>query len=205
MRILLTFLLFFFFTQPVGAQEPVRLVALGDSLTAGYGLQPQESLTSKLQSALIKDGYNVHIDNAGVSGNTTAQGRARLEQALSGTQKPRLVIVALGANDMLRKIDLVETRANVAAILTALKDKNIPALLVGIHRPSSSFFLFSDPYKEMFKDLADQFDVPLYPFMLKDVALNAALNLPDGLHPNAAGVDIIVKNMLPSVEKALDK
>lgn len=190
---------------PVGAkaQTPIRIVALGDSLTAGYGVQPHESFASKLEAALKAEGYDVRVDNAGVSGNTAEQGLARLEQSIAGEPAPRLVIIELGANDMLRRIDPAIPRKHLATILTRLKERKIPVLLTGIHKLSSNFVLFSDPYKAMYKDLADEYDVPLYPFFLKGVAMNGQLNLPDGIHPNAKGIDVVVENILPSVKKAL--
>lgn len=195
-------ILTFFMPTSVQAQGPLRIVALGDSLTAGYGLPAGEDFASKLQSALISDGYSVRIDNAGISGNTTQQGLARLPQAIGGA-KPDLVILALGANDMLRKFDVSVPRKNLSDMLAVLKAQAIPVLLVGIHKPSSQFFLFSDPYKEMFAELADEYDVQLYPFFLKGVALKGELNLADGIHPNVKGVDVMVENILPAVKKAL--
>lgn len=193
----------FVFPNIAAAQAPLRIVALGDSLTAGYGLERGQDFASKLQTALVAEGFNVRIDNAGISGNTTEQGLARLPQAIAGERKPDLVILALGANDMLRKFDAAIPQKNLSGMLSSLQAQSIPVLLVGMHKPSSQFFLFSDPYKSMYADLADEYDVPLYPFFLKGVALKGDLNLADGIHPNAKGIDVMVENILPTVKKAL--
>ena len=192
-----------FFPSLSHAQSPMRVVALGDSLTAGYGLQGGEDFASKLQESLSAEGLNVKIDNAGVSGDTSAGGRARLDWAIQGDPKPRLVIVALGANDMLRGIDPSVTRDNLAAILTTLKDKGIPAFLVGMRSPTNMGPLFRGKFDKMFKDLAKEYDVPFYPFFLDGVAMKADLNLEDGMHPNVKGVDEIVKRITPPIKKVL--
>lgn len=205
MRFVFPFFLILLFPMATWAQMPDRIVALGDSLTAGYGLPSGEDFATKLEHALNIEGHNVRIENAGVSGNTTQQGLERLEQAIAGEQKPRLVIVALGANDMLRKMDVGIPRDNLVQILNVLKARDIPVFLIGIHRLSSTTPFFSDPYKKMYKELAKDYDVPLYPFFLKDVALKRDLNLSDGLHPNAKGIDVMVENILPEIEDALRK
>jgi acyl-CoA thioesterase-1 len=189
-------------SNPAMAQTK-RIVALGDSLTAGYGLQSGEDFASKLQESLIKEGLDVKIDNAGVSGDTTASGLARLDRAIEGEHKPDLVLVALGANDMLRGIDTAVTKKNLSAILKKLQEKDIPAFLIGIRSPTGTGPFFRGKFDKIYKDLKDEYDVPLYPFFLDGVAMKADLNLPDGLHPNAKGVDVIVEKITPSVVKAL--
>lgn len=181
----------------------MRVVALGDSLTAGTGLPKGEDFASKLEAALKAEGLNVKIENAGISGNTTAQGLARLDQAIAG-DKPRLVIVALGANDMLRRIPAAEAKKNLTAILQKLKDRNIPAFLIGMQNPTGALFM-KGPFAKMFGELEDEFDVPLYPFFLKDVALNKDLNQGDGFHPNQKGVAIMVENIAPEIQDVLEE
>jgi acyl-CoA thioesterase-1 len=203
MRSLLFLLALLSFQQPAKADVPLRVVALGDSLTAGYGLQAGEDFATKLQEALIADGVNVKIDNAGVSGDTSAGGKSRLEWAVAGDVKPRLVIVALGANDMLRGLDPAVTKENLGAILTELKKQKIPALLVGMKSPTNLGPLFQGKFDKIYPALAKEYNVPLYPFFLDGVAMKSELNLDDGIHPNTKGIEVIVKNILPAVKKAL--
>lgn len=204
MRILIFLMILTVFSAHAASAAPLRIVALGDSLTAGYGLEAGEDFATKLQQALIAEGVEVKIDNAGVSGDTTAGGLARLDWAVQGEPAPDLVIVALGANDMLRGVDPAETKKNLAAILDALKAKNIPVLLAGMRSPMNMGPLFRGKFDKVYSELAKEYDVPLYPFFLKGVAMNADLNLPDGMHPNQKGIDIMVENILPSVRKALN-
>ncbi|MFA5592940.1 MAG: arylesterase [Micavibrio sp.] len=180
-----------------------RIVALGDSLTAGYGLGRGEDFAAKLQEALTADGIDVKIDNAGVSGDTSAGGLARLDWATAGEPKPDLVLVALGANDMLRGLDPALTKDNLSKIITGLKDRDIDVLLVGMRSPANMGPLFRGKFDRIYKELAKEHGVPLYPFFLEGVALNAALNLEDGIHPNQDGIALMVKNILPAVKKAL--
>lgn len=204
MRHLILLLFVLLLPTLAGANEPRRIVALGDSLTAGYGLESGQSFASRLEEALNKEGENVKVDNAGVSGDTTAGGLARLEWAIAGEPKPSLVIVALGANDMLRGLDPAHTQENLASILTRLKDQDIPALLVGMRSPVNMGGFFRSRYDRIYPDLADEYDVPLYPFFLDGVAMEPELNQDDGIHPTIAGVDVMVKRILPVVRKALN-
>ncbi len=203
MRFLLSALMILTFSTPAQAQDVLRIVALGDSLTAGLGLPKGEDFASKLEAALVEEGLNVKVQNAGISGDTTEGGKMRLAQAIAGTPKPRLVIVALGANDLLRQMDPAAARANLAAILTTLKDNNIPAFLIGMQNPMGGFL--RGPYGRMFDDLADEFDVPYYPYFLKGVAMDKTLNQADGLHPNEKGVAIMVKNIAPKIADVLEE
>jgi acyl-CoA thioesterase I len=202
MRLFLFFALMTMISAPAFAQTK-RIVALGDSLTAGYGLQGGEDFASRLQESLIKEGLDVKIDNAGVSGDTTAGGLSRIDWAIEGEQKPDLVLVALGANDMLRGIDPAVTKKNLAAILDKLKEKDIPAFLIGMRSPTNMGPFFRGKFDKVFKELADEYDVPLYPFFLDGVAMKAEFNLEDGMHPNAKGIDIIVEKITPDVKKSL--
>ena len=183
--------------------NPKRAVALGDSLMAGYGLQPGESYPDQLQEALRKKGWNVAIDNAGVSGNTTSDGFARLDQAIAGDVKPDLVIVALGANDMLRSVPPAQARENLRKILQYLKDRKISTVLYGMKASGFASMIYRAAYSDIYSDLADEFDVAFYPFFLKGVALNPQFNLGDNIHPNKQGVAVMVENTEALVADAL--
>lgn len=202
MRFFLFLTLLTMVSAPAFAQTK-RIVALGDSLTAGYGLQAGEDFATRLQESLIREGLSVKIDNAGVSGDTTAGGLSRIDWAIEGEPKPDLVLVALGANDMLRGIDPAVTKDNLSKILDKLKEKNIPAFLIGMRSPTNMGPFFQSKFDKIFKELAKEYDVPLYPFFLDGVAMKADLNLQDGMHPNAKGIDVIVEKITPSVAKTL--
>lgn len=184
------------------AAEPVRILALGDSLTAGYGLPERDGFTARLQRALRDQGYQADVINAGVSGDTTAGGRARLEWALA--DNPRAAVVALGANDGLRGIDPASTRENLDAILAILKERNVPTLLAGMYAPPNLGRDYGERFNAIYPDLAAKYDVPLYPFFLEGVALDRKLNQEDGMHPNAQGVAIMVDGILPHLTGLLD-
>ncbi len=184
------------------AGGPVKLLALGDSLTAGYGLPERQGFTVQLQEALASRGYAVTVVNAGVSGDTTAGGLARLDWALA--DKPDAAIVALGANDMLRGLDPAAARANLDAILTRLAAERIPTLLVGMYASPSLGRAYGERFNAIYPDLARHHGVPLYPFFLDGVAADPALNQPDGIHPNAAGVKVLVERMAPHVGRFLE-
>ena len=181
--------------------KPIKMVVLGDSLSAGLGLSASAAFPERLQKALRSKGVDVDIINAGVSGDTTSGGRDRLEWSVpEGT---RAVLVELGANDALRGIDPAVTRAALADILTRLKARNISVLLCGMLAPPNYGTDYSARFNEVYPDLAKSFGVPLYPFFLEGVATEARLNQRDGIHPTAEGVDVIVKNILPTVEAFL--
>lgn len=185
------------------APDAVRILALGDSLTAGFGLAPDQAFPARLEKALRAEGREVSVINAGVSGDTTAGGRSRLDWALA--VKPRLAIVELGANDGLRGLDPNLTHANLDAILRRLKADGVPALLAGMRAPPNYGKAFEAEFKAVFTRLAAEHDVVFYPFFLDGVAGDPALNQPDGLHPTARGVDVIVSRILPSVRKLLER
>jgi acyl-CoA thioesterase-1 len=181
------------------APSPVRIVAFGDSLTAGFRLAPGEAFPVKLQQALRARGYTVEVANAGVSGDTTAGGLARLDWAVpDGSQ---VVILELGANDALRGLDPATTRRNLDAIITRLKAKGAAVLLAGMRAPRNWGEDYSKRFDAIYPDLAKAHGLALYPFFLDGVALRPELNLDDGMHPNARGVDVIVQGILPHVEK----
>lgn len=183
-----------------------RLVlAFGDSLTAGYQLRPGESFPAQLEAALRKEGIRVRVHNAGVSGDTTAQGRARLPWVLNSLkQNPDLAIVALGANDMLRGQPVAAARANLDAILAELNRRDIPVVLAGMLAAPNLGPAYGREYNAMFPALAKKHGATLYPFFLNGVAAQRPLLLADGMHPNARGVSVMVANILPTVRRALD-
>jgi acyl-CoA thioesterase-1 len=183
------------------ANKPIKLVVLGDSLTAGHGLPGEAAFPVRLQKALKEQGVNVEMVNAGVSGDTTSGGLERLDWSVpEGTEA---VIVELGANDALRGIDPKIPRKALEQILMRLKARNIAVMLCGMLAPRNFGPDYAAQFDAIYPDLAKQFGVPLYPFFLQGVAGDARLNQGDGIHPTAEGVDIIVKAMLPSVEAFL--
>ncbi|RXG87698.1 arylesterase [Bradyrhizobium zhanjiangense] len=182
-------------------QKPIKLVVLGDSLSAGLGLPAQEAFPQKLQKALQAKGIAVDMVNAGVSGDTSSGGRDRLDWSVpEGTEA---VIVELGANDALRGIDPDLTRAALSDIIQRLKARKIAVLLCGMLAPPNYGADYAARFNSIYPELAKKFDVPLYPFFLDAVAADAKLNQADGIHPTAAGVDIIVERMMPNVEAFL--
>ncbi len=190
--------------RPAGTQgAPFVIVALGDSLTAGYGLPVEQAFPAQLEAALSARGHHVRVVNAGVSGDTTAAGLARLDWSVGA--EAQAVIVALGANDMLRGVPPAETRNNLDAILSRLRQRNLPVLLAGMRAMPGLGGLFGHDFDRIYEDLAEIHDVVFYPFLLEGIVLRGALNQSDGMHPNAQGVAVMVENILPDVEKLLGK
>jgi acyl-CoA thioesterase-1 len=188
---------------PVQAAE-IRLMMLGDSITAGYGLARGEALPARLEAALRAKGRAVRVIDAGVSGDTTAGGRARLDWALA--ENPHAVIVALGGNDGLRALEPRASRANLAAILDALAAKRLPTMFAGMLAPPNLGADYGREFASSFSDLArERPAVVFYPFLLDGVAGDLSLNQPDGIHPNPAGVAEMVRRMLPYVDSLLGK
>ena len=183
------------------ADRLITIVALGDSLTAGLGLPSQDAFPAKLQKALAAKGIPVTIADAGVSGDTTLGGLARLDwSAPAGTDG---VILELGANDALRGLDPAVPRAALEAILRRLKERGIPVLLCGMLSPPNLGADYARAFNAIYPDLARTYDAALYPFFLDGVAGQRRLNQADGLHPTAAGVDLIVAGILPKVEELI--
>ncbi|BAB51025.1 acyl-CoA thioesterase [Mesorhizobium japonicum MAFF 303099] len=181
--------------------EPFKIVGFGDSLTAGYGLGPGEGFTDKLQAALRAKGRDVTVANAGVSGDTTSGGLARLDWSVpDGT---RLVILELGANDMLRGVLPDIARKNLDEMLARLKQRKIAVLLAGMRAAPNLGADYQTAFDAIFPELAKKYDVALYPFFLDGVAGQPGMQLEDGLHPSAKGVDLMVERILPTVEKAI--
>lgn len=186
------------------AAEPIRLLAIGDSLTAGYGLPPGEGFVPRLQAALDARGRSVRVIDAGVSGDTTAGGLARLDWALA--ENPHAVLLELGANDGLRGLPPPQIRANLNAILDRLAARNLPVLLAGMLAPPNFGAAYGREFVAVFQDLArERPDLIFYPFFLEGVAGDRALNQPDGIHPNEQGVAKVVRGILPAVEELLDR
>jgi acyl-CoA thioesterase-1 len=183
------------------AESTKRLLILGDSLTAGYGLAAEEAFPAQLEEALLQSGRNVSVINAGVSGDTSAGGLARLDWALQ--DDPQMVIVALGGNDALRGLPPEETFANLDAILERLKVAGIHVILIGMKAPRNLGESYTTAFDQLYPRLAQKHNVGVYPFFLDGVALDPALNQNDGIHPNARGIALIVERILPLVESAL--
>lgn len=182
--------------------RPLKLVAFGDSLTAGLGLPQAEAFPAKLQAALKAQGRDVEVVNAGVSGDTSADGLARLDWTLGDGADA--VILELGANDMLRGLDPKLTEANLGKMLEALKAKHIPVLLAGMRAPPSMGQDYDERFAAIYPALAKRWNVPLYPFFLDGLIGDRKLHLADQMHPTGAGVDVIVAKILPDVDKLLD-
>ncbi len=183
------------------AEKPPTIVALGDSLTAGLGLASQDAFPSRLQQALAAKGIASSIVNAGVSGDTASGGLARLDWSVpDGTDG---VILELGANDALRGLDPGAARAALDAILRRLTTRGIPVLLCGMLSPPNLGSDYARAYNAMFPELARAYGAVFYPFFLDGVATRRNLLQPDGLHPTAAGVDVIVANILPKVQELI--
>jgi len=181
------------------AERPVRIVVLGDSLSAGLGLSAVDALPAKLERALTAKGLSVQIENAGVSGDTAAGGLARLDWSVpDGTDA---VILELGANDALRGADPKATRAALNAIIRKLKERKIAVLLAGMLAPRNFGPDYAKAFDPIYPELAAEHGLILYPFILEGVAGDKALNQADGIHPTAAGVDIMVRGLLPRVEE----
>lgn len=185
----------------IAAAEPVRLVALGDSLTAGYNLKAEQAFPVRLEAALKAKGYDVAVANAGVSGDTTAGGLERLDWAVP--EGADAVILELGANDALRGLPPDRAKSNLDAIITRLKARGVIVLLTGMRAPRNLGDDYANRFDAMYRELADKHDLSFYPFFLTGIALDPKLNLSDGMHPNPAGVDVIVERILPKVEELI--
>jgi acyl-CoA thioesterase-1 len=182
---------------------PLKILAMGTSLTQGYGLPPGTEFTVQLQAALKRDGIDATVTNAGVSGDTTAGGLSRLDWSLA--DHPDAVILELGSNDMLRGIAPSETERNLRAILDKLKAGHVKVLLTGMHAQRNLGADYVREFDSIYPRLAGDYHVLFYPFILDGVALNPKLNQADGMHPNPAGVKVMVARILPYVKKLVTK
>ncbi len=190
-------------TSSSARNEEYKLVAFGDSLTAGYGLSSTDSFPVNLQKQLQNKGYNVKVINAGMSGDTVAGGLSRLDWSIDKNTDG--VIIELGANDALRGISPASTRTSLEQILIRLKNRKIDILLTGMLAPPNLGPEYEKSFNSIFPELARKYNVVFYPFFLKGVAAIPSLNQADGLHPTAQGVRIILQNIMPKVEELLDK
>lgn len=187
---------------PVNAQ-PIKIVAFGDSLIAGFGLKANESFPAQLETALRKKGHNVEIINAGVSGDTTSGGLSRLDWSVQdGTDA---VIVVLGANDMLRGMEPEIARKNLEQIVSRLKARKIEVILGGMRAAPNLGADYAKKFDSIYADLAKEHDISLYPFFLDGVAGQRDLNLSDGIHPTPKGVSLVVERILPTVESLIER
>ncbi|MDK2760848.1 MAG: arylesterase [Sphingopyxis sp.] len=187
----------------IPANAPL-IIAFGDSLYAGYQLGPKEGLAPQLQAALADDGIAARVQNAGVSGDTTAAGRQRLTYVLDNARvKPALVLLGLGGNDMLRGIGPDQTRANLDAMLTELRKREIPVLLTGMMASPNMGADYAAAFNPIYSELAAKYDASLYPFILDNVITDKSLMLGDNVHPNAKGVKIMAEALAPLAEQAL--
>jgi acyl-CoA thioesterase I len=186
---------------PIAVKGPERLIlAFGDSLYAGYGLKSGESMPAYVELLLRRQGINAKVVNAGVSGDTTSAGRNRLRFTLDSLQrKPDLVLLGLGGNDVLRQIPVAETRANLVAMLDELQRRDIPVVLTGMRAPPNLGPDYAGPFDAIYPDLARRYDAALDPFVLAGVIGDRRLMLPDGVHPNAKGIDVMATRIAPIV------
>lgn len=184
--------------------DTVRILALGDSLTAGYGLDDlSRAFPARLEAELKASGYTVQVLDAGISGDTTAGGRSRLDWSLA--ENPDAVIVGLGGNDGLRAIDPDVTYNNLNAILGTLEQRGIPVLLAGMLAPPNLGREYGERFSDVYQRLADEYDVVFYPFLLDGVAGEPDLNQADRIHPNEAGVNVMVERIKPFTEQLVDR
>jgi len=181
--------------------RPITLLAFGDSLVHGYGLANGETFPEQLETALAARGLAVRVINAGNSGDTSAAGRARLDWALA--DRPDIALVEFGGNDVLRGIDPRDTYRNLDSILTGLKAAGVKVLLAGMRAPRNMGPDYAGAFDKVFPRLAERHEVAFYPFFLDGVALEPSLNQPDGIHPNAAGVAVIVERIAPALERLM--
>lgn len=185
------------------AAATARIVFLGDSLTAGYGLRREESVPSLIQQRLNDEGYRYEVVNAGVSGDTSAGGLTRLDWSLEGDVT--LLVLELGANDGLRGLPAAQLKRNLGEIISRAKTRGITVLLTGMEAPPNYGAVYTAEFRQVYRDLADEHDVAFVPFYLDGVAGDPGLNLGDGLHPNAAGARVIEKALWRALEPLLER
>ncbi|NUS68735.1 MAG: arylesterase [Ensifer adhaerens] len=181
--------------------ETISLIGFGDSLMAGYQLPPEDAFPARLEKALKEKGFDVTIANAGVSGDTSSGGLARIDWSVPDGTKG--VILELGANDALRGIAPEETRKNIEAMITRLKDRGIAVLLAGMMAPPNMGADYAARFNPIYPEIAEKYGLELYPFFLDGVVTEAKLKLEDGMHPNGDGVGVMVEKALPVVERFL--
>lgn len=187
-------------SHPASAKTPTVL-AFGDSITAGFGLAPEKALPARLQARLQHDGVAARVINGGVSGDTTAGGLARIDWALA--DKPDVVVLALGGNDVLRGIDPAVVRANLEAMIAKIQASGAKLILLGMRAPPNWGEAYQRDFDRIFPELARAHNLPFSPFFLDGVAMNRDMNQPDGIHPNERGVAVIVDHVAPLLEGVL--
>jgi len=190
-------------TPRIGSDRP-KIIAFGDSLTAGFGLAEKESYPYLLQEKLKADGYDYEVVNAGVSGDTSIGGLERIDWVFEQSNV-QILILELGANDLLRGIPVAKMKVNLGKILKKAKDKNVKVLFCGMFAPDTMGAQYQRDYMNAFPDLADEYDVEYLPFLLENVALNKNLNQPDGIHPNAEGEKVMTDNVYKALKPLLSK
>tara|TARA_Y100000296_G_scaffold11308_1_gene13030 strand:+ start:1754 stop:2359 length:606 start_codon:yes stop_codon:yes gene_type:complete len=188
---------------PVKAVAVSTILLFGDSIIAGYGLPEKHTISTKLEGFFADEGYDVRVINGGVSGDTTGGGLSRLEWALEEHQ-PDLVFVALGGNDVLRGFPAEATKQNVRGMLDILKQKNVPMILSEVQAPPNMGIKYAYEFNSIYEDLADEYDVPLYPFLLEDIFGKSTYMKNDAIHPNARGIDRIVEDLGPYLVDYID-
>ncbi len=204
LKLCVSLLLSCLFAAPASAQEmPTVVAAFGDSLFSGYGIQMQDSFPSQLETTLKTAGYNVSVLNDGISGETTGDGLARINALLA--QKPSMVVIDFGGNDLRKGVSPVESRKNLQAIMQRLHDAHISMVLLGLKAPITMGVDYASAFNSMYSDLASQYGVRLYPFILEGVYGHPELMLEDGIHPNKDGVAIMVSGVAPYVADLLHK
>ncbi len=193
---------FLMLSAPVAAADDVVILALGDSLVAGYGLSRQDSFPARLEAELKARGYDVRVVNGGVSGDTSKAGLGRVDWLFA--EKPDLMLLELGANDGLRGLPPEQTEANLAQIIEKSQSAGVPVLLTGMMAPPNLGREYGAAFNALYPRLAEKYGTAFYPFFLEGVAAEAHLNQDDGMHPNAEGVQVIVERIAPSVIEALE-
>ena len=196
-------LLFAFAGAARGAESERLIVCLGDSLTEGYGLAPERAFPSLVERMLRDRGHSVRVTNAGISGSTSASAVSRLRWQLRS--RPEIVVIALGGNDGLRGVDVAATRANLSAAIELAKENGARVLLAGMKLPPNDGRDYTASFEAIFPALARQHGVALLPFLLEGVAADPALNLPDGIHPNERGAEIVARNVFTALLPMLEK
>lgn len=187
---------------PAAAKDSAVVLALGDSLVAGYGLPKEDSFPSRLEAELKARGHDVRVVNGGVSGDTSKAGLSRVDWLFA--EKPDLMLLELGANDGLRGLPPEETEKNLARIIEKAQSAGVPVLLTGMLAPPNLGREYGEAFNALYPRLAERYGTAFYPFFLDGVAAEPALNQGDGMHPNADGVDVIVERIAPSVIEALE-
>lgn len=188
---------------PAEAKATRTILVFGDSIVAGYGLSEEDALPAQLQAILREKDASITVINGGVSGDTTSGGRGRLNWTLDKHQ-PDLVILALGGNDVLRGTRPSATKQNIEAMLELLDQRGIKTILSAVEAPANLGPLYRRQFNALYEDAADAYDIPLYPFLLRDTYGQQALMLPDGIHPNAKGAALIARNLAALLEDELD-